>query len=169
MRRIVVFPPSQSARTPRGPLESMRLWMTRRVRLGTFRFSFLHGCGGSQSVFRTCFFFVSKYGKQRFFQIIPWWFAWKPRTPVKGKGSERSYFYVPVEVDKKRQKLLLTSEGSCCFTGKKTTPISVEKFVVETNMCHFFLHWKHFLVSLCFGIGSYFCGPHFVLFVGWTE
>lgn len=102
------------------------------------------------------FFWSPSIGKQRFFQIIPWWFAWKPRTPVKGKGSERSYFYIPVEVDKKRQKLLLTSEGSCCFTGKKTTPISVEKFVVETNMCHFFLHWKHFLVSLCFGIVSYF-------------
>ena len=47
------------ARTPRGPLESMRLWMTRRVRPGAFSAFFYMAWGGgegSHSVFCTCFF-----------------------------------------------------------------------------------------------------------------
>lgn len=162
VRRIVVFPPSQSARTPRGPLESMRLWMTRRVRLGPFKV--LHGETGwalegfaSSVFFVRVFFWSPSIGKRPFFQIIPWWFAWKPRNPVKGKGSERSYsyFYQLLRL-MKRQKLLLTSLGSCFFTGKKTHQFLWRNLVVwNEKICIFFFkkHWKQafFGFPLCFG------------------
>lgn len=101
------------------------------------------GFGGS---LHTVFFGSPSIGKRRFFP------AWKPRNPVKGKGSERSYsyFYQLLRL-MKRQKLLLTSLGSCFFTGKKRHQFLWRNLVVwNEKTCIFFFNIgsKHVLVSL---------------------
>ena len=119
------------------------------------------GFGGS---LHTVFFGSPSIGKRRFFP------AWKPRNPVKGKGSERSYsyFYQLLRL-MKRQKLLLTSLGSCFFTGKKRHQFLWRNLVVwNEKTCIFFLNIgsKHVLVSL-FVLGhwlsidppTFFCVP----------